>query len=98
MTGLMAAAIIFITLVQFRTRNPPKLTFWFEFAKSALATALWLWLVYDSAFGPWQKGWRSEGQPPEKRDRERRYRLMRSAVALLLPMLVNLTYVMMLVY
>jgi hypothetical protein len=94
----MAAAIIFITLVQFRTRNPPKLTFWFEFAKSILATALWLWLVFDSAFGPWQTGWRHHGQPPEERDRERSYRLMRSAVALLLPMLANLNSVMILVY
>jgi hypothetical protein len=85
----MAAAIIFIILIQFRTRNTTKLTFGFELAKSCLATALWLWLVYDSAFGPWQNGWRYDGQPPEKRNIERAYRLMRSAIALLLPMFVN---------
>jgi hypothetical protein len=26
----------------------------FEVAKSVLATGLWLWLILDSAFGPWR--------------------------------------------
>jgi hypothetical protein len=84
----MAAAIIFIVLVQLRTRNTAKLTYGFEFGKSCLATALWLWLVFDSAFGPWQNGWRYNDHP-EERDRDRVYRLLRSVVALLLPMLAS---------
>ncbi|KAK5741060.1 hypothetical protein LTR17_004210 [Elasticomyces elasticus] len=54
-TALLAAAIIFIVVVQ-RTLPPDAtsktLTLRFEISKSILATALWLWLLFDAIFGP----------------------------------------------
>jgi len=45
-TSIMAAGIIFLVLVQRQLTTAGKLwTFRFEVAKSALATALWIWLM-----------------------------------------------------
>ncbi|KAK5683762.1 hypothetical protein LTR17_027229 [Elasticomyces elasticus] len=54
-TAFLAAGIIFIVVVQ-RTLPPAEtaknLTLRFEVSKSILATALWLWLMFDAIFGP----------------------------------------------
>ncbi|KAK4901470.1 hypothetical protein LTR49_027232, partial [Elasticomyces elasticus] len=54
-TAFLAAGIIFIVVVQ-RTLPPAEtaknLTLRFEVSKSILATALWLWLMFDAVFGP----------------------------------------------
>jgi hypothetical protein len=77
-TALMAAGIIFIVLVQRKIIVSGFLTFEFEVAKSLLATGLWLWLVLDSAFGPWQnRNWMDP-------DTEKPRRLERSVVAFVL--------------
>jgi hypothetical protein len=56
-TSILAAGIIFIVSVQLRYSNATKaLTFRFEVAKSVLATALWIWLMYDAIFGPSSHG------------------------------------------
>lgn len=60
MTTLLAAGIIFIVLLQ--RKIPPektdaRQTLRFEIAKSALATALWLWLMLDAVFGPKDHYW-----------------------------------------
>jgi hypothetical protein len=51
--ALMAAAIIFIVYVQRKAVLTSYQTLIFEGVKSTLATALWLWLILDAAFGPW---------------------------------------------
>ncbi|KAF2109617.1 hypothetical protein BDV96DRAFT_585036 [Lophiotrema nucula] len=53
-TCLMALGITFIVITQRRTvlDNTKRLVF--EGVKSGLATGLWLWLLMDSLFGPWQ--------------------------------------------
>ena len=51
----MAAGIIFIVIVQRKVSSTDLLTLQFEAAKSILATGLWLWLMLDSAFGPWKR-------------------------------------------
>ena len=60
----MAAGIVFIVFVQRKTFassrqpvqigdfTPEGLSFLFEVAKSVLATAMWIWLLLDSAVGP----------------------------------------------
>ena len=48
----MAAAIAFIIFVQRHPKNTRTSTFYFEIVKSGLASALWLWLILDSIFGP----------------------------------------------
>jgi hypothetical protein len=53
--AILSGAIVFIVLIQQRLpahQNSKPLTLRFEVAKSALATALWVWLMCDSAFGP----------------------------------------------
>lgn len=56
-TAILAAAIIFVVLVQKQLPGAGKaLTFRFEVAKSALATALWLWLMGDAIWGPISHG------------------------------------------
>jgi hypothetical protein len=54
-TAIFAGAIIFIVVVQrkipYEVSNP-RLTLIFEIAKSVFATALWIWLMMDSLFGP----------------------------------------------
>ncbi|CAN9284967.1 unnamed protein product [Alternaria alternata] len=54
MTALMAAGIVFIVYVQRKAIATPYQVLMFEAAKSVLATGLWLWLILDSAFGPWR--------------------------------------------
>ena len=53
--ALMAAAIIFIVYVQRKAVVTSYQTLIFEGVKSTLATALWLWLILDAAFGPWSR-------------------------------------------
>jgi hypothetical protein len=50
----MAAGIIFIVYIQRKAVATPFQTLCLEGAKSVLATGLWLWLILDSAFGPWK--------------------------------------------
>ncbi|CAN9273333.1 unnamed protein product [Alternaria alternata] len=54
MTAFMAAGIVFIVYVQRKAIATPYQVLMFEAAKSVLATGLWLWLILDSAFGPWR--------------------------------------------
>ena len=54
MTAFMAAGIVFIVYVQRRAIATPYQVLMLEAAKSVLATGLWLWLILDSAFGPWR--------------------------------------------
>ncbi|KAH8589958.1 hypothetical protein B0O99DRAFT_522143 [Bisporella sp. PMI_857] len=53
--AFMAAAIVFIILIQRQASITKRITFYFEAAKSAFATAVWLWLLLDSIFGPLPK-------------------------------------------
>ncbi|KFX88458.1 hypothetical protein V495_07523 [Pseudogymnoascus sp. VKM F-4514 (FW-929)] len=49
--GLLAAVILFILLIQDRMPSlSANVSFILEVAKSLLATAMWLWLLLDSAF------------------------------------------------
>jgi hypothetical protein len=50
--SLCAAGIIFAVWVQYKVPMSRKVTLYFEIAKSAFATAIWLWLILDAAFGP----------------------------------------------
>ncbi|KAG9190595.1 hypothetical protein G6011_08683 [Alternaria panax] len=54
MTAFMSAGIAFIVYVQRKAIATPYQALMFEVAKSVLATGLWLWLILDSAFGPWR--------------------------------------------
>ena len=58
--ALFGAGIIFIVLIQRRTRLDTTKTLIFEIAKSVLATAMWIWLLLDTIFGPWQKSYRED--------------------------------------
>ncbi|KAF2675679.1 hypothetical protein K458DRAFT_437823 [Lentithecium fluviatile CBS 122367] len=66
LTAIMAAGIIFIVYVQRKAIVSSFQTLVFEAIKSALATGLWLWLILDSAFGPW-KNWRHIGDEDVER-------------------------------
>ncbi|KAF1940820.1 hypothetical protein EJ02DRAFT_423665 [Clathrospora elynae] len=79
MTALMAAGITFIVYVQRKALVTTFQTLLFESIKSTLATGLWLWLILDSAFGPW-KYHRYEHVPQEEVDR----RVKRAALSILL--------------
>ncbi len=50
--SLFAAGIILAVWVQYKILIPHKVTLYFEMAKSAFATTIWLWLILDAAFGP----------------------------------------------
>jgi hypothetical protein len=50
--SLCAAGITFAVWIQRRVPMPRKVTLYFEIAKSSFATAIWLWLILDAAFGP----------------------------------------------
>lgn len=55
LTSMMAAAIVFILILQRRTFEqglPIDLTLKFEEAKSALATSLWIWEMVDAGVQP----------------------------------------------
>ncbi|CZS99903.1 uncharacterized protein RAG0_08173 [Rhynchosporium agropyri] len=49
---IFAAGILFIVLVQRKVDTTPLVTLYLELAKSGFATASWLWLLLDTAFGP----------------------------------------------
>lgn len=53
LNALMAAGIIFAVYVQQNSVVSAYQNMLFEAAKSLTATVMWLWLVLDSAFGPW---------------------------------------------
>ncbi|KAF1957782.1 hypothetical protein CC80DRAFT_546844 [Byssothecium circinans] len=57
MTAFIAAGIVFIVYVQRKAIVTTYQTLLFETSKTLFATALWLWLILDSAFGPWQNDW-----------------------------------------
>lgn len=75
--SLMAAGIIFILILQRGSNSTmsKSLTLGFEAAKSALATAVWIWLMMDSIFGPKR---RYSYQP----DVRRTPRIIRSAISI----------------
>ncbi|KFY18663.1 hypothetical protein V493_08435 [Pseudogymnoascus sp. VKM F-4281 (FW-2241)] len=57
--GLLAAIILFILLIQDRMPSlSASVSFILEVAKSLLATAMWLWLVLDSAYAEHRNGYR----------------------------------------
>ncbi|KAF2646252.1 hypothetical protein P280DRAFT_464489, partial [Massarina eburnea CBS 473.64] len=62
-TALMAGGIVFIVYVQRKAIISSYQNFLFEAVKAILATALWLWLILDSAFGPWWKDWNKYRSP-----------------------------------
>lgn len=50
--SLCAAGITSAVWIQYRVLMSRKVTLYFEIAKSSFATAIWLWLILDAAFGP----------------------------------------------
>ncbi|KAF2191583.1 hypothetical protein K469DRAFT_720635 [Zopfia rhizophila CBS 207.26] len=80
-SSLMAACIIYIVLVQRKLlpQDTDRMAFPFEIGKSVLATSLWLWLILDAAFGPWQNG-----RDGERLEEEVRMRIARAAIASIL--------------
>jgi hypothetical protein len=54
LNALFAAGIIFLSIITMRQPLSNLNMLRFEVGKSILATSLWLWLVLDAAFGPWQ--------------------------------------------
>lgn len=59
--SLFAAGIIFAVWIQRSIRISRKIALYFESAKSAFATAIWLWLILDAAFGPGIHRYRGNG-------------------------------------
>jgi hypothetical protein len=49
---LMSAIILFVIIMQRQGAISKRLTLIMEVVKSSCATAVWIWLVLDSAFGP----------------------------------------------
>jgi hypothetical protein len=78
----MSAGIVFLVTVQLRVPLDSTKVFIFEATKSALATLLWLWFMLDAAFGPWEGRWGPSD--PAKIIEERRERLARGAVSVIL--------------
>lgn len=72
----MAAGIIYIVLIQRRARphTSASLTLAFESGKLVLAFALWLWLILDAAFGPWDRYYYN-------RPEDRHGRIVRAAIS-----------------
>ncbi|KAI1263896.1 hypothetical protein F5Y18DRAFT_437881 [Xylariaceae sp. FL1019] len=81
--ALLGAGIIFIVLVQRKTRLDKVKTLLFEATKSILATAMWLWLLLDTLLGPWQNGLRDG-----TRERAMANRLARTGTAVLILLLI----------
>jgi hypothetical protein len=79
----MAAGIIFIVYIQRKAAATPYQTLCFEAAKSVLATGLWLWLILDSAFGPWKHEYYNRDPSYADPDLVRR-RVQRDAFAVIL--------------
>jgi hypothetical protein len=63
----MSAGIIFIVYVQRKALVSAYQTLICEAVKSVLATALWLWLILDAAFGPWKEGGYIHDEDVERR-------------------------------
>jgi hypothetical protein len=82
-TSLMAAGIIFIVIIQRRIQIDALKTFIFEGVKSVLATGLWLWLLLDTLFGPWQSGYSNRPDIIDERKAQRLARTITSAMLLL---------------
>jgi len=80
--ALLAAGIIFLAVINIRVPLSNVHTVWFEFGKSALATILWLWLVLDAFFGPWQ--YKYPWMNPDDIQSEKISRLQRSFLCLIL--------------
>jgi hypothetical protein len=53
----MTAIIIFTVYVQRKAILSLYQSLLLETCKAILATILWLWLILDSAFGPWKEDW-----------------------------------------
>jgi len=54
--ALFAAGIVFIIFIQRQPIQSAAIRLYLELAKSACATAVWIWLLLDSIFGP-QRGY-----------------------------------------
>jgi len=80
--ALLAAGIMFLAIIQLRAHLDNVDTFRFELGKSLIATILWLWLVLDSAFGPWQDG--CYNCSPEWQHQRKVARLQRSFLSLII--------------
>ena len=78
----MAAGIIFIVILQLRVALKYTTIFIFECVKSLLATLLWLWLMLDAVFGPWQQRWKNRNENDIAE--EKKQRLARAAVSVIL--------------
>ncbi|KAE9378989.1 hypothetical protein N431DRAFT_450906 [Stipitochalara longipes BDJ] len=50
--SLFASGVVFAVWIQRSVRMSRKVTLYFEIAKCGFATAIWLWLILDAAFGP----------------------------------------------
>jgi hypothetical protein len=79
---LMAGGIIFLSIITMKQPLSNLLGFQFELGKSVLATILWIWLVLDSAFGPWQ--YRYPSMDPGYIHEEKIARLQRAFLSLIL--------------
>jgi hypothetical protein len=82
-TAIMATGIIFTIVIQLRVPVSIYLTFVFESVKSVLATGMWLWLILDAAFGPWQRDYYYPGPDLDRRIRTKVIRAALSSVVLL---------------
>jgi hypothetical protein len=59
---IFSAGILYTVYLQRNLSNATKLlTLRFEILKSVLATALWLWLLFDALFGPWNSRYPGRG-------------------------------------
>ncbi|KAF2660333.1 hypothetical protein K491DRAFT_688379 [Lophiostoma macrostomum CBS 122681] len=67
LNALLAAAIIFIVYIQRKAALTPLLTLLFESLKSVFATAMWVWLILDAAFGPWKEWYGARPGDVERR-------------------------------
>ncbi|ORX99609.1 hypothetical protein BCR34DRAFT_576409 [Clohesyomyces aquaticus] len=86
--GLMALGITFVVVVQRRVALDKTKTLMFEGVKYGLATAMWLWLLMDSLFGPWTH---SDYRVPERR-RQRVAYAVTAVVPLVLLFYTSLAY------
>jgi hypothetical protein len=58
--SLFSSGIVFAVWIQRSVRMSRKVTLYFEIAKSTFATAIWLWLILDAAFGPGLRRYRGD--------------------------------------
>jgi hypothetical protein len=76
--ALMSGGILFIIMTQRYATEvlTKKINLYFEIVKSALATAIWLWFMADSIWGPQRHYYYN---PPP--DRSRGPKIIRSAIS-----------------